>query len=172
MSRRSYYDYRDDPWRRDLPVHDDISDFNRRDSDDLRRERADWDRRHFERSMDMTRTNQGGPGEALGSGAEYYDITGRNPNPLLEHHSKHRGKGPKGYSRSDDRIHDEICDRLTQHPLSDATHVEVAVAGGEVTLSGEIHDRRMKHMVEDVTDSVSGVKEIHNKLRIHREDVA
>ena len=147
---------------------------------------AEWDRRHFEHSMDMVRDNQRDPDEGSrfqvgaggvfssatrGSGAEYYDITGANPNPLLEK-KHHRGKGPKGYTRSDDRIHDEICDRLTQHPLIDATMMEVTVDKGEVTLIGEVLDRRMKHMAEDVADSVSGVKDIHNRLRIHREDVA
>ena len=147
---------------------------------------AEWDRRHFERSMDMVRDNQRDPDESSrfevgaggvfsaatrGSGAEYYDITGENPNPLLEK-KHHRVKGPKGDRRSDDRIHDEIFDRLTQHPLIDASMMEVTVVKGEVTLTGEVLDRRMKNIAEDVADSVSGVKDIHNRLRISREDAA
>jgi hypothetical protein len=30
---------------------------------------------------------------------------------------RHRGRGPKGYTRSDDRIREEVCDRLTDDPV-------------------------------------------------------
>ncbi len=39
---------------------------------------------------------------------------------------------------------------------------------GEVTLSGTVGDRQMKHMIEDVTDAVSGVREVHNQSRVTR----
>ena len=29
----------------------------------------------------------------------------------------HRGKGPKGYTRSDDRIREDVCDCLTDDPM-------------------------------------------------------
>src|SRR5262249_49896833 len=104
-----------------------------------------------------------------GSGAEFYSVTGMYENPLLEkHHGSHRGKGPKGYKRPDDRIHDEVCERLTRHALIDASLMDVQVENGEVTVTGEVLDRRMKHMTEDVIDEVSGVREIHNKLRVRR----
>jgi len=143
-----------------------------------------WDHEHFERWMNTVRANekddesygsvggtpyQGGvfTTASYGSGAEYYDITGMNPNPLLEReHGPHRGKGPKTYVRSDERIRDEVCERLTHHPLIDATLLDVHVQDGEVSLTGEVLDRRMKHMVEDVVDEVHGVKEIHNQLRV------
>jgi len=41
-----------------------------------------------------------------------------------------------------------------------------------VTLTGEVLDRRMKHMVEDAVDEVSGVKEINNNFRVNRENAA
>src|ERR1051326_3460551 len=94
-----------------------------------------------------------------GSGAEYYSVTGMYENPLLEkHHGPHKGKGPKSYKRTDDRIHDEICDRLTRHSLIDASLMDVHVENGVVTLTGEVLDRRMRYMAEDVADNVSGVK--------------
>ena len=154
-------------------------------------DREKWDREHWNRWMDTVRSNQRDPDEDYGSvggtpyeggvftsgtyggGAEFYSVTGMYENPLLEKHRRsHRGKGPKGYTRSDDRIHDEICERLTHHPLIDATLVDVNVANGEVTVNGEVLDRRMKHMTEDVIDEVSGVKEVHNKLRVRRERAA
>jgi osmotically-inducible protein OsmY len=164
--------------------------FNKFDnSEEFDRER--WNREHWEHWMDTVQSDQPGKGGTSGSvggtpygggvfssssyggGAEFYDITGMNANPLLEHKSrKHEGKGPKGYRRADDRIHDELCERLTQHPLIDASTIEVDVKSGEVTLSGEVTDRRTKHMAEDVADQVSGVREIHNQLRVFRDHVA
>jgi osmotically-inducible protein OsmY len=94
-------------------------------------------------------------------------------NPLLQKdRGRHHGKGPKSYIQSDERIHDEVCERLARHPLVDASMMEVHVTDGEVTLSGEVHDRRMKHLAEDVVDEVHGVKEIHNQLRVYRDRVA
>jgi hypothetical protein len=108
-----------------------------------------------------------------GGGAEFYDITGEFENPLLsKKRGAHFGKGPKGYQRSDERIHDEVCARLTRHPLIDASLTEVHVDHGEVTLTGEVHDRRMKHLTEDVVDEVAGVKEVHNQLRVSRDRAA
>ena len=110
---------------------------------------------------------------SYGGGAEYYSVTGMYENPLLETWRKsHKGKGPKGYKRPDESIHDEVCERLTRHPLVDATLMYVEVEGGEVTLTGEVLDRRMKHMAEDIVDEVSGVREIHNKLRVSRDRAA
>jgi hypothetical protein len=80
------------------------------------------------------------------------------------------GKGPKGYKRTDDRIHEEICERLTHHPGIDASEVDIKVKDGEVTLTGHVHERRAKHWAEDVVDGVSGVKEIHNQLKVERHE--
>jgi osmotically-inducible protein OsmY len=150
-------------------------------------DREQWDREHWEKSMDTVRPDRkedssvgGTPYDggvftsaSYGGGAESYSVTGMYENPLLDQpHPKHEGKGPKTYKRRDDRIHDEICERLTHHPLIDASTTDVEVTDGEVTLSGEVADRRMKHMVEDVVDQVSGVREIHNQLRVFRDRVA
>jgi hypothetical protein len=83
-------------------------------------------------------------------------------------HGGFTGMGPKGYKRTDDRIHEDICERLTRHPGIDASEIEIKVKNGEVTLSGHVHERRYKHMAENVVDSVSGVKEIHNELKVER----
>ncbi|MDP8916881.1 MAG: BON domain-containing protein [Pseudomonadota bacterium] len=81
-------------------------------------------------------------------------------------HGQHRGRGPKGYSRSDERIHDDVNDRLTDDPFLDATHIEVVVLGGEVTLSGTVTARADKRRAEDLADNVSGVKHVQNNLRV------
>jgi osmotically-inducible protein OsmY len=79
---------------------------------------------------------------------------------------EHRGKGPKNYSRSDDRIRDDVSDRLTDDPLVDASEIEVSVSNQEVTLSGTVHTRQQRRLAEDCAESVSGVKHVQNNLRI------
>ena len=78
----------------------------------------------------------------------------------------HRGKGPRGYRRSDERILDDVHDRLTDDPDVDATEVTVSVQEGEVTLSGKVDSRRAKRAAEDCADSVSGVTHVQNNLRV------
>jgi osmotically-inducible protein OsmY len=79
------------------------------------------------------------------------------------------GRGPKGYQRSDARIHEEVCDRLTYSDV-DAENVEVTVANGEVTLSGSVRDRWDKRRAEDLAEEVGGVREVHNSIRVARAD--
>lgn len=76
------------------------------------------------------------------------------------------GRGPRNYQRSDDRIREDICDRMAQHGQLDAAGLEVRVASGEVTLSGTVTDRYAKRLAEDIAESVSGVREVHNQVRI------
>jgi osmotically-inducible protein OsmY len=78
----------------------------------------------------------------------------------------HAGRGPKGYQRSDDRIREEVCDRLTDAPHVDASEIEITVRGGEVTLTGSVRERDDKRRAEDLVEHVSGVREVHNNLRV------
>ncbi|MBP2297162.1 BON domain-containing protein [Azospirillum rugosum] len=80
----------------------------------------------------------------------------------------HRGRGPKGYTRSDERIREDINDRLTDDPYLDASDIEVTVSGAEVTLSGSVEDRRAKHRAEDIAESVSGARHVQNNLRVRQ----
>jgi osmotically-inducible protein OsmY len=75
------------------------------------------------------------------------------------------GKGPRGFTRSDDRIKEDICERLTDNPEIDATDIEIRVQNGEVTLTGTVDERWTKRMAEDIAESVSGVKQIQNQIR-------
>lgn len=83
----------------------------------------------------------------------------------------HAGRGPKGYRRSDERITEEICERLTDHGGVDASEIEVRVENGEVTLEGTVESRRAKRLAEAVADTIRVVEDIHNRLRLarHRE---
>ena len=78
----------------------------------------------------------------------------------------HVGKGPSGYTRSDERIREDVCDRLTDDPYVDATHIDVTVQGGEVTLGGSVDRREDKRRAEDIAERVSGVREVNNRLRV------
>ena len=78
----------------------------------------------------------------------------------------HRGKGPRGYQRPDSRIHDDVNDRLSDHPRIDASDIEVSVDSGEVTLSGEVSSKLARRQAEDCADAVSGVRYVQNNLRV------
>lgn len=75
-----------------------------------------------------------------------------------------RGRGPRGYKRSDERIKEIICEHLTEHPYIDASDIEVEVIDGEVRLTGSVSDRRAKRLVEEVVADCSGDAPIDNRL--------
>jgi osmotically-inducible protein OsmY len=78
----------------------------------------------------------------------------------------HRGRGPKNYARSDERVREDINDRLSDDSWIDASEIEVQVKDGEVTLSGQVERREDKRRAEDLAEQVSGVKHVQNNLRV------
>jgi hypothetical protein len=76
------------------------------------------------------------------------------------------GRGPKNYTRSDERIREDVSDRLEQHGEIDAGEVLVIVEAAEVTLEGTVPDRQTKRLAEDVAEDTPGVKQVHNRLRV------
>ena len=76
------------------------------------------------------------------------------------------GRGPKGYKRSDDRIKEDVCDRLEQHGQVDASEIDVSLDDGVVTLEGTVDDRRTKRLAEDAAASVQGVRDVMNHLKV------
>jgi osmotically-inducible protein OsmY len=82
---------------------------------------------------------------------------------------QHRGRGPRGYSRSDDRIRDDVNDRLTDDPYIDASEIDVSVQNSEVTLSGTVDSRQVKRRAEDIVENISGVKHVQNNLRVRQQ---
>ena len=77
-----------------------------------------------------------------------------------------RGRGPKGYTRSDDRIKEDLCERLTEDHLVDASDITVEVRQGVVTLTGAVDSRQLKHRIEDLVEDSLGVKDIENRLTV------
>jgi BON domain len=80
-----------------------------------------------------------------------------------------RGRGPKGYRRSDERIHEDVCECLTEDERIDATNIQVTVRECEVTLTGTVNSREEKRRAEDLIEQLSGVKDVHNSLRVVSE---
>jgi translation elongation factor EF-1beta len=79
-----------------------------------------------------------------------------------------RGRGPKGYRRSDESIHEEVCHLLWEDQAVDASDIEVTVAGGIVYLKGEVDSRREKRRAESLIEDLSGVEDVQNQLRARK----
>lgn len=79
---------------------------------------------------------------------------------------RHRGRGPKNYTRSDERIREDVNDRLSDDPWLDASEIEVQVKSCEITLGGTVHSRDDKRRAEDLVERISGVQHVQNNLRV------
>jgi hypothetical protein len=93
------------------------------------------------------------------------DIGGARPGP-------HVGKGPRGARRSDDRIKEDVSDRLAISPVLDASEITVDVRDGHVTLTGSVTDRSDKRLAEDLAYSIRGVQDVLNRLRARARPTA
>lgn len=89
---------------------------------------------------------------------------GDAPNPNTR--GRFEGRGPKGYTRSDERIREDVSDRLARHGDIDASDIDLDVKDGEVSLKGTVDSRRTKRLVEDACDECHGVRQVHNQLRV------
>lgn len=83
-----------------------------------------------------------------------------------EDERNHFGKGPKGYQRSNQRIREDACEALTRSPHIDATEIELNVEDGIVTLTGTVESRRIKKEAERVVETVLGVEDVVNLLKM------
>jgi osmotically-inducible protein OsmY len=133
------------------------------------------DRGFFERAGDEVRSWFGDEEaerrrrqDARESGYGMYYGQGYSQDYSRGYGSAYSGRGPKNYSRSDERIAEDINERLMRHYEIDASDIEVHVRNGEVTLTGTVDNRRMKHLVEDIADDIAGVKDVNNQLRVNR----
>lgn len=80
------------------------------------------------------------------------------------------GMGPQGYQRSNERIVEDACERLTQHGQLDARNIEIEADNGIVTLQGTVRNRREKRMAEDAVETVMGVRDVRNQLEIKEQE--
>lgn len=109
----------------------------------------------FGSQFDAWSAGAGAPPAGFGFGPE------ERPEP-----GEHRtGRGPRNYRRSDERIHEDVCDRLTEDAFVDASEISVRVENGEVTLAGTVPSRDQKWRAEECAERVAGVHDVINQLR-------
>ncbi len=94
------------------------------------------------------------------------DDAQRRRNRDDRYNGEHRGKGPKNYTRSQDRIKEDVSDKLSDDSFLDASDIDVEVNGNEVTLNGHVDSRYSKHRAEDLAEDVTGVTHVQNNLRV------
>jgi hypothetical protein len=85
-----------------------------------------------------------------------------------EQAGRHWGRGPRGYRRSDERVGEDLHERLTDDPALDATEVQVQVTQDEVTLTGTVDSRAARRRAEDIAENVFGVEHVINTLRVRQ----
>ncbi len=78
------------------------------------------------------------------------------------------GRGPRNFKRSDQRLEEDINEQLTRNPMIDASDIEVNVQNCEVTLRGHVDNREAKRTAEDVVESVFGVKDVNNQIKVRQ----
>jgi len=127
-------------------------------------------------SYGQPQLGQGGYGQNFNS--DQYGNRGRHgggegmapgDNPHALGPGPHYGRGPKNYRRSDERIAEDINERLTEDALLDASGIHASVSDGVVTLQGSVGSRRMKHRAEDIVDQCRGVDDVRNHIRVAME---
>jgi hypothetical protein len=146
--------------------------------------RQDWRRREwesrgdefFDRSEEGQREFDRRPEERGGATAESWGGWSRqagspygyfaDPPMTSIPRGRFTGRGPKNYQRSDERIREDVNERLADNADLDATDIEVSVSQREVTLEGKVEDRRAKRLAEDIAEAVPGVQDVHNHLKV------
>lgn len=78
--------------------------------------------------------------------------------------------GPRSRRKPDESLRQEIREILTADPELEATDIEVEVEGGAVTLRGAVVDSDARLLAEELVESLAGVREVHNRLRVEREE--
>jgi osmotically-inducible protein OsmY len=77
-----------------------------------------------------------------------------------------RRRGERRQQRPDESLAREINEILTEDPELEAGEIEVQVEGGAVTLIGTVDSSDAKFLAEELAESVLGVREVHNRLRV------
>lgn len=90
--------------------------------------------------------------------------------PAFRERPDYRGRGPRGYRRSDEIIREDVSEALYRNSEVDASDIEVFVADGRVTLKGTVKDRRQKKMAESAIEDLAGVDDVYNELRLEVAD--
>lgn len=84
----------------------------------------------------------------------------------FDHGFSHVGKGPKGWSRNDEAIKEDISLALMHDRDVDASNIEVRVESGVACLTGSVPSRQMKKAAEACLDPIQGITDVRNELTI------
>ena len=76
----------------------------------------------------------------------------------------HAGKGPRGWTRSDSRLIEDVSDRLMDDRLLDARAIEVSADGGTITLAGHVPGASDAAHAEMLARQTAGVTAVVNRL--------
>lgn len=115
------------------------------------------------RAGSSTGYGSSGYGSGYGSGSGYQ--LGSHQGDIGQQRS-YRGLGPQNYKRPDERIRDDVYERLTDSHEIDARHIMVDVNQGNVTLTGTVPERQMRYAAEDLVEGCMGVSNINNQLKV------
>jgi osmotically-inducible protein OsmY len=88
-----------------------------------------------------------------------------------QHGARRLTSGPKGYQRSDERLKEDISERLMESHHIDSSDVSIEVRGAKVVLDGTVPSRHMKHAIEDLVDVCPGVQDIDNRVRVANQNM-
>ena len=69
--------------------------------------------------------------------------------------------------RSDGRIHEEVCEALSNDPYLDVSDIEIAVDEGVVTLKGKAASREVKRDAQTCIEHISGIRDIFNLITLY-----
>jgi osmotically-inducible protein OsmY len=76
-----------------------------------------------------------------------------------------RSASSPGEEFPDERIRQDVCDRLMQLGPADCTKIGVTVEGGTVILEGMVATDHAVQQAETVVRSVAGVQSVDNRLQ-------
>jgi len=85
---------------------------------------------------------------------------------------RNRNRGPSNFQRQDRRIYEDVCERLTDDDRIDASEIQVNVANGEVTLTGNVRSRQAKRRATFIIEDIFGVRDVHNNIRVEDEQTS
>ena len=102
--------------------------------------------------------------------ANWMQLQYPKPRESFSSRVNYSGLGPKGYKSSDERIREDVCDKLQKHSLVDASEIEVDVSDGCVYLKGYVSSRNIKRLAENAIQNISGISDVQNLLKIKQYD--
>lgn len=88
---------------------------------------------------------------------------------MIDRGLDYRGRGPKGFNLSDERVREDVCEMLARDPRIDASEIEVDVQDGTVFLKGMVDSRQTKRLAELAIENLLGVNDVINQLKFAKD---